>query len=70
MADVLPAELVVLYQDSFFYFDSDRDGVITIKTLGPLLRKCGENPTEADIQVLRIVSELECTDLERYILPE
>ena len=51
MADVLPAELVVLYQDSFFYFDSDRDGVITIKTLGPLLRKCGENPTEADIQV-------------------
>ena len=51
MADVLPAELVVMYQDAFFYFDTDKDGVITTKQLGPLLRQCGENPTEADIQV-------------------
>ncbi len=51
MADVLPADLVVLYQDAFFNFDTDKDGVITIKQLGPLLRMCGENPTEADIQV-------------------
>ena len=51
MADVLPAELVVLYQDSFFHFDNDKTGVISIRTLGSLLRRCGENPTEADIQV-------------------
>ena len=51
MADTLPAELVVLYQDSFFFFDTDRTGVISTKQLGPLLRKCGENPSEAEIQV-------------------
>ncbi len=52
MADVLPSDLVVLYQDAFFEFDTDKDGVILIKQLGPLLRQCGENPSEADIQVL------------------
>jgi len=48
--DVLPADLVVLYQDAFFDLDTDKDGVILIKQLGALLRVCGENPTEADIQ--------------------
>ncbi len=51
MADVLPSDLVVLYQDAFFDLDTDKDGVILIRQLGPLLRQCGENPTEADIQV-------------------
>ena len=52
MADVLPAELVVLYQDGFFHYDTDKDGIITTKLLGPLLRYCGENPSEAEIQVI------------------
>lgn len=51
MADVLPADLVVLYQDSFANLDSDNDGIITTKLLGPLLRHCGENPSEAEVQV-------------------
>lgn len=51
MADVLPADLVVLYQDAFVHFDSDNDGIITTKSLGPLLRHCGENPSEAEVQV-------------------
>ncbi len=50
MGDVLPSDLVVSYQDAFFNLDTDKDGVILIKQLGPLLRMCGENPTEADIQ--------------------
>ncbi|XP_059096654.1 calmodulin-like [Tigriopus californicus] len=50
MGDILPADLVILYQDAFFHFDTDRDGVICTKQLGPLLRYCGENPSEADIQ--------------------
>lgn len=50
MADVLPADLVVLYQDAFATLDTDNDGIITTKLLGPLLRHCGENPSEAEIQ--------------------
>ena len=51
MADNLPADLVVLYQDAFAHFDTDNDGIITTKSLGPLLRYCGENPSEAEVQV-------------------
>lgn len=51
MADTLPADLVVLYQDAFAHFDTDNDGIITTKSLGPLLRFCGENPSEAEVQV-------------------
>jgi len=50
MADILPAELVVLYQDKFASIDTDNDGIITAKSLGLLLRNCGENPSEAEIQ--------------------
>ena len=51
MADVLPADLVVLYQDAFAHFDSLKNGMISTKLLGPLLRHCGENPSESEIQV-------------------
>ena len=59
MGDVLPADLVVLYQDAFFGFDTDKDGVILIKQLGALLRQCGENPTEGDIQVHMLPASIE-----------
>jgi Ca2+-binding EF-hand superfamily protein len=51
MADTLPADLVVLYQEGFTHFDTDNDGIITTKCLGELLRFCGENPSEAEVQV-------------------
>ena len=51
MADNLPADLVVLYQDAFAHFDTENTGIISTKTLGPLLRYCGENPSEAEVQV-------------------
>ena len=51
MDDQMPADLVVLYQDAFKHFDSDNSGIISTKMLGPLLRYCGENPSEAEIQV-------------------
>ena len=50
MDDQMPADLVVLYQDAFKHFDSDNSGIISTKMLGPLLRYCGENPSEAEIQ--------------------
>ena len=52
MDDQMPADLVVLYQDAFKHFDSANSGIITTKQLGPLLRFCGENPSEAEIQVM------------------
>jgi len=86
MVDVLPADLVVLYQvnfffikmliflpyssyfikDAFAYFDTDNDGIITTKQLGPLLRHCGENPSEAEIQVgfFDLISNINCPFLD------
>ena len=52
MADILPSDLVVLYHDAFKSLDTDNDGIIIIKLLGQLLRNCGENPSDAEIQVL------------------
>ena len=43
--------VVCCLQDAFAYFDTDHDGIVTTKLLGPLLRRCGENPSEAEIQV-------------------
>ena len=54
MADNLPSDLVILYQDAFAHFDNDNDGIIFTKYLGPLLKYCGENPSEAEIQVLQL----------------
>jgi len=50
MADVLPGDLVVTYQDAFQHFDTKASGFIPTKQLGPLLRFCAENPSEAEIQ--------------------
>merc|ERR1711994_928711 len=38
------------YQDAFAHFDSLKNGMISTKLLGPLLRHCGENPSESEIQ--------------------
>ena len=51
MADTLPGDLVVTYQDAFQHFDTNHTGFIPTKQLGPLLRFCAENPSEAEIQV-------------------
>ena len=51
MADTLPGDLVVQYQDAFQHFDTNHTGFIPTKQLGPLLRFCAENPSEAEIQV-------------------
>merc|ERR1712012_684065 len=50
MADVLPTDLVAVYQDAFAEFDTEKNGIISTKMLGPLLRHCGENPSEAEVQ--------------------
>ena len=41
------------FQDAFCHFDTDHDGAINSKELGAVLRQIGQNPTEAELQVLR-----------------
>ena len=34
-----------------FRFDSDRDGVVSTKEVGKILRSLGHNPSDAELQV-------------------
>ena len=48
--ECLTEEQIGAFQDAFFQFDTDHDGVINAKELGPVLRAIGQNPTEAELQ--------------------
>ena len=50
--DSLTEDQIGEFQDAFCEFDTDHDGVINAKQLGAVLRHCGQNPTEAEIQVM------------------
>ena len=50
-AECLTEEQIGDFQDAFFKFDTDHDGVINSKELGAVLRAIGQNPTEAELQV-------------------
>ena len=46
------------YMDAFNMFDTNHDGTITSQKLGELMRKLGQNPTEADlIQMIEAVAK-------------
>ena len=57
MAGTVPEDLIVQFQDAFQQFDQKGSGIISTKLLGPLLRYVGENPSEAEIQVLSPISQ-------------
>merc|ERR1712129_295764 len=46
----LSSEQIRRYKAAFTKFDTDKDGVITGKELGKILRHIGQNPTEAEVQ--------------------
>jgi len=48
----VPEALIVEYLDAFGEYDSNSSGIVSTKVLGSLLRKVGENPSEAEIQDL------------------
>ena len=52
MADILNEEQVAKLQVAFCAIDLDRDGVIAAKDLENVLRFLGQNPSEAELQVL------------------
>ena len=67
MADTLPGDLVVQYQAAFQHFDTNQTGFIPTKQLGPLLRYCAENPSEAEVQVSSTSRLAKIIVTERYI---
>eukprot|EP00094_Tigriopus_californicus_P002958 TCALIF_02850-PA protein Name:"Similar to Calmodulin (Pneumocystis carinii)" AED:0.11 eAED:0.11 QI:350/0.5/0.4/0.8/1/1/5/0/217 len=48
--ECLTEEQIGNFQDAFFEFDTDHDGVINCKELGQVLKALGLNPTEAELQ--------------------
>ena len=49
--ECLSEEQIGTFQDAFCEFDTDHDGVINSKELGAVMRKIGQNPTEAELAV-------------------
>merc|ERR1712142_103639 len=50
MADFISEAKIFLFKNAFSHFDRHQSGVIRAKLLGSVLRKLGQNPTEADLQ--------------------
>ena len=46
----LSAEEIAEYKEAFSLFDGDKDGAITTKELGVVMRSLGQCPTEAELQ--------------------
>ena len=45
-------EQIAEFKEAFSLFDKDGDGTITTKELGTVMRSLGQNPTEAELQVM------------------
>jgi hypothetical protein len=49
--ECLTEDQIGSFQDAFFQFDTDHDGIINSKELGAVLKHVGQNPSEAELQV-------------------
>merc|ERR1712217_169950 len=52
MADQLTEEQIAEFKEAFSLFDKDGDGTITTKELGTVMRSLGQNPTEAEEELI------------------
>lgn len=50
MTDSLPEDKVSECKEVFDLFDKDKDGSITTKELGDVMRALGANPTQTELQ--------------------
>jgi len=53
------------FREAFAAFDKNRDGVITAKELGEVLRSLGENPSETEL--LRIINEVDLDGIKALV---
>ena len=51
MADLIGEEEIAVLMTAFSQFDSDGDGLISVKELRRILHSLGQNPTDAELQV-------------------
>ncbi len=52
MAVNLSGEKIAEFRAAFELFDKDRDGQITTKELGTIMRNLGQNPNETELTVM------------------
>ena len=50
MTEQLTEDKITEFKEAFEIFDKDKDGFITIKELGEIMRNLGQNPSDADLQ--------------------
>jgi calmodulin len=41
------------YQEAFSFYDTDRDGFVTVKEIGQIMRSVGLYPSEAELEELK-----------------
>ena len=52
MTEHLTEDKIAEFKEAFEIFDKDRDGFITIKELGEIMKNLGQTPTDAELQDL------------------
>lgn len=57
MADNLSEMKVIEFKAAFELFDKDRDGKITTKELGTVMKNLGQNPSESEL--IRMIKEID-----------
>ena len=50
MTEQLTEDKISEFKEAFEIFDKDKDGFITIKELGEIMKNLGQSPTEAELQ--------------------
>ena len=50
MTEQLTEDKITEFKEAFEIFDKDKDGFITIKELGEIMKNLGQNPTDAELQ--------------------
>jgi calmodulin len=50
MTEQLTEDKITEFKEAFEIFDKDKDGFITIKELGEIMKNLGQNPSEGELQ--------------------